>query len=124
MQITLMKEKREKEAQLIDVGLAYQRAIASYYSNSPGTSKTYPATLAVLLMDDRTTTLRRHLRKLYPDPMTGGEWGVLRTDDGAIRGVVSLSTRVPVKKAGFPDGLVAPMDATKYSDWQFLYLPN
>jgi type II secretory pathway pseudopilin PulG len=124
VQITLTKEKREKEEQLLDLGLTYWKAIRSYYENSPGTSKTYPTTLAALLLDDRTSTTRRHLRKLYRDPITGGEWGVIRTEGGTIKGVFSLSTRVPLKQGNFPDALAASNKAMKYSDWQFSYIPQ
>lgn len=124
VQITLTKERREKEAQLFDAGMAYRQAIRSYYENTPGTAKTYPASLESLLLDERTTTMRRHLRKLYRDPMTGGDWGLIRTDGGGIKGVFSMSDRVPLKQGGFPDQMASSQGAQKYSDWQFSYIPN
>ena len=124
LQVTLTKEMREREARLLDVGLAYRQAIRSYYENSPGTAKAYPMTLESLLLDDRTSTTRRHLRKLYRDPMTGGDWEVIRTEGGAIKGVFSLSTRAPLKQGNFPDALAGADKAKKYSDWQFSYVPQ
>ncbi len=122
LQITLTKERREKEAQLLEVGEAYREAIRNYYENSPGTFKRYPSSLDALLLDERTSTLRRHLRKLYRDPMTGSrEWGLVPAADGGIMGVFSLSTRQPIKVGGFPDYMVAANKAKKYSDWQFSY---
>lgn len=122
--VTRTKERREKEAQLFDTGMAYRQAIRGYYENSPGTVKAYPVSLESLLLDERTTTMRRHLRKLYRDPMTGGEWGVIRTEGGGIKGVFSMSDRIPLKQGGFPDEMAASKGAQKYSDWQFTYIPN
>lgn len=123
-QVTLTKERREKEAQLMDVGGAYRAAIRSYYENSPGTAKQYPATLEVLLLDERTSTTRRHLRKLYYDPMTGDkEWGLEKGADGRIVGVFSLSTRKPIKAGGFAVEMAAAKNATTYADWKFSYRP-
>jgi type II secretory pathway pseudopilin PulG len=124
LQITLTKERREKEAQLLDVGATYRNAIRNYYENSVGTEKRYPPTLEALLRDNRTSTTRRHLRKLYRDPMTGAqEWGLVRSDDGGIVGVYSLSTRKPLKIGGFSSDMALAQDASKYSDWKFSYLP-
>lgn len=121
-QITVTKERRQQEARLIEVGTAYQRAIRSYVENSPGTIKTYPPTLAALLVDDRTGTLRRHLRKLYRDPITGEPFGLIRTESGEIQGVFSTSNRSPIKQNGFPEELTALAKAKRYSDWHFLYV--
>jgi type II secretory pathway pseudopilin PulG len=124
LQITLTKERREKEAQLLDVGGAYRKAIRDYYENSPGTAKQYPDKLESLLLDDRTSTTRRHLRRLYRDPMTGGqEWGLVKNGNERIIGVYSLSTRKPVKVGGFSNEMALARDATKYSDWKFSYIP-
>jgi len=122
LQSTLTWERREREAQLLNVGAAYYRAIRDYYEGSPGTAKSYPPTLDALLLDERTTTLRRHLRKLYRDPVTGtANWGIVRAPDGGVMGVFSLSTHKPVKTGGFPLALRGFQDARKYQDWQFAY---
>jgi type II secretory pathway pseudopilin PulG len=125
VQVTMMNEKREKEAQLMAVGLAYQKAIRSYYEDSPGTLKAYPKSLEDMLLDARTTTTRRHLRKLYRDPMTGeATWGLIAAPDGGVMGVYSLSGRQPVKVAAFPKEMQVVNNPTKYQDWRFIYLPN
>jgi type II secretory pathway pseudopilin PulG len=59
--------QREKEAELLFVGDQYREAIASYYR----AQKTYPGKLDDLLEDKRAPMPRRHIRKLYRDPMTG-----------------------------------------------------
>lgn len=125
MEVTITREKREKEAQLLAAGLAYQHAIRSYYENSPGTVKVFPPTLEALLDDSRTSILRRHLRKLYRDPMTGeAKWGLIEAPDGGVMGVYSQSTRLPVKVAAFPAEVQVVKAPTRYQDWRFIYLPN
>lgn len=120
---SLTKAQRGKEEELLFVGQAYRDAIRSYYDNTPGTAKQYPPELTSLLLDERTTTTRRPLRKLYRDPMTGSEqWGVVLTEDGkGIKGVYSLSQQQPVKTGGFSDDLAAFAAAKTYRDWQFVY---
>ena len=62
--------KRDKEAELLFVGDQFRRAIGSYYEGTPG-AKRYPQRLADLLEDKRLAITRRHLRRIYADPMTG-----------------------------------------------------
>ncbi|MCG2583858.1 type II secretion system protein [Massilia sp. TS11] len=122
---SLTNERREKEADLLYVGQAYRNAIASYYENSPGTFKQYPAELSDLLLDSRTSTMRRHLRKLFRDPITGdSKWGVLRDEDGRVVGVFSLSEREPVKQGGFAPELASFTGMKRYMDWKFVYQPQ
>lgn len=122
---TLTAERRDKEAELLRVGLAYREAIRSYYDDSPGTAKVYPAELKSLLMDPRTTSLRRHLRKLYRDPITGStDWGIVHSASGTVMGVYSLSTLEPFKKDGFAPELGGFANAKQYKKWLFVYRPN
>ena len=122
MENSLTGAKRDKEAELLFVGQAYRNAIKVYYDYSPGTTKEYPPDLASLLLDSRTSTTRRPLRKLYRDPITGNdEWGLILTEDGRIKGVYSLSQQVPIKKGGFPTELAEFALAKTYRDWQFVY---
>lgn len=112
---------REKEAQLIYVGGQYRRAIERYYRSGPSQ---YPRALENLLKDARQAGTERYLRKLYPDPVTGkDEWGLVKTPAGDIMGVYSLSADKPFKTTGFGDGNDF-RDATKYSDWKFVYDPT
>ena len=120
----LTAERRDKEAELLRVGQAYRDAIGSYYDNSPGTAKAYPQELSALLQDARTTRLRRHLRKLYRDPVSASaDWGLVRTPDGAVKGVYSLSNLRPFKSDGFPADLSGFAGAGHYRQWQFVYEP-
>jgi len=117
--------RREREAELMFVGLAYQQAIKDYYQFSPGTSKQYPPDLQALLLDNRATRTRRPLRRLYRDPMTGSaEWGLVKTPEGLVKGVYSLSTEQPIKTGGFPEALQALEGAKRYQDWKFVFEPT
>ncbi len=113
------KVKNEKEQQLMFVGGEYKRALLSYYNASPSGIKQYPVNLSDLLKDNRFPGLKRHLRKIYPDPMTGKtEWG-LNKSQGRIVGIYSLSKDKPFKVAGFDQEYEAFNGAKSYQDWVF-----
>jgi hypothetical protein len=64
-----------------------------------------------------------HLRRAYPDPMTGhNDWQFLRVG-GRIFGIYSSSFAVPVKRAHFLRRYAYFAQAKSYGDWQFFYLP-
>lgn len=112
---------REQEAQLLFVGQQFQRALASYYRS--GTAPAYPKTLDALLKDDRVSFTRRHLRRIYEDPTTGGkEWGLVKSPDGGIMGVYSLSTDAPLKQDGFDASLGDLSGKSRYQDWKFVFI--
>jgi hypothetical protein len=121
---TLTMERRGKEAEILWRGLAYREAIRVYYESSPGTAKSYPQELKDLLYDARLVRPNRPLRKLYVDPLSGGEWGLVHNDAGRIIGVFPNSNAMPLKQAGFPDILAAFTAAKHYSDWKFIYQPR
>jgi len=116
---------REREADLLHVGNEYRKAIERYYlTPKEAPLRQYPKNLTDLIKDPRQAGTVRHLRRLYPDPITGGtEWGLVKAPDGGFAGVYSLSDQAPLKTGNF-----AVRDATfegkaKYSDWQFMYAP-
>ncbi|WP_177168759.1 type II secretion system protein [Nitrosovibrio sp. Nv6] len=123
-QLWRTEARREKEKELMFVGEQFRRAIGSYYESSPGT-KRYPDSLEKLLSDDRFPTVKRHLRKIFIDPMTGAaEWGLIRQPGHGITGVYSLSARAPLKRANFHERYTAFKEAESYRDWKFVYLPG
>ena len=112
--------KRDKEVELLFVGDQIARAIAVYRASSPGAPQ-YPQTLEALLSDSRYPNLRRYLRRVYPDPMTGrADWGLVRGPGGGIVGVHSKSTARPLKTANFPKEYEAFAGVAAYSEWRFV----
>ncbi|UGQ48746.1 type II secretion system protein [Massilia endophytica] len=118
---TALSERRDKEAELLWRGIAYRNAIKQYYENSPGSGKAYPAKLENLLYDSRLVKPTRPLRKLYTDPMTDDDWGLVLDASNAVIGVYSKSNVKPIKQAGFPPELATFTGAQRYSDWKFIY---
>ena len=125
--------KREREAELMFIGEQYRNAIASYYQSALGGVKQFPPTLESLVLDKRSVSPLRHIRKLYRDPITDSdEWGLVKTPDGQITGVFSLSNERMLTVAGKADAvssLSATGDsATKapelYSELKFIYKPE
>jgi type II secretory pathway pseudopilin PulG len=116
--------QRENETELLFVGEQFRQAIASYKDGTPGGVRQFPATLEDLVLDKRFPTVRRHLRKVFVDPMTKSkEWGLVKIGDGII-GVHSLSSERPLKRAGFRPEQEQFADAASYADWKFAYGPS
>jgi type II secretory pathway pseudopilin PulG len=113
--------KRERERELIHVGRQFREAIGRYYEATPGSVKQYPASLDDLLKDPRSPSMRRHLRKVFLDPVTRSkDWGVVRLG-GRIVGIHSLSKDAPLKTEGFLLSEVNFTGSEKYADWVFTY---
>lgn len=117
-----VSRQREREQELLFAGEQYRQAIQHYYLAAPaGTGRILPASLEVLLDDDRFPIPQHHLRRAYRDPVTGNaEWGEVRVNDRII-GVFSLSEGHPLKQANFPLAYQQFTDATSYRDWIFQY---
>lgn len=114
--------QREREKELLFRGRQYRQAIESYYKQKHGGAiGSYPTRLKDLLLDPRSLQPLRHIRKLYPDPMTGGDWVLIKDPAGRIKGVHSSSTLQPFKQGGFRGDEESFNGAQKYSDWQFVY---
>lgn len=113
------KIRSEKEKELLFVGGQFRKAINSYYESAPSGVNVYPATLEDMLLDRRYPVIKRHLRKIYQDPVTGSpEWGLVK-QQGRIVGIYSLSTSEPIKLAGFSGDDQAFKGATSYRKWIF-----
>jgi type II secretory pathway pseudopilin PulG len=115
--------RREKEAELLFIGNQYRRAIGLYYLATPGPNKMYPRQIEDLLKDPRQPSTMRHLRKLFPDPMTGKEFVVIKGADGGVQGVASSSDIAPLKVANFRVRDAIFEGAQKYSEWKFIHTP-
>jgi type II secretory pathway pseudopilin PulG len=113
--------QREREAELVRVGLLYAQAIADYRRLAPGSAKPYPPSLDSLVLDNRYVGVKRHLRKLYPDPlMPGRPWGLVRAADGGILGVYSQDEAQPLHQNLADIGLASVQPARRYADWKFV----
>ena len=116
--------KREREEELIFRGSQMRDAIKSYYYSSPG-ARAFPRELSQLIKDPRFPGVKRHLRRIYEDPMTGEpDWEAIKAPDGAIKGVRSKSLAEPLKKENFPLGFEDFNGKSKYSEWEFVYNPQ
>jgi type II secretory pathway pseudopilin PulG len=114
--------KRDRERELLFVGDQFRQAIGRYYESSPGV-KQYPRKLEDLLEDKRFPVMKRYLRRIYLDPMTGkADWGLVMQGD-QILGVYSPSKDTPIKVANFQPLDAFFADSNSYSDWRFIYAP-
>jgi type II secretory pathway pseudopilin PulG len=116
-QLDRLATRRAEEAELRRIGAEYAHALASYHAAAE--PHRYPASFAELLADRRGGVLRRHLRRIYVDPVTRTkDWGLVRQGDEIV-GVHSLSERAPLKVAGFGPDETGFEQATRYADWIF-----
>ena len=115
---------REKERELLWVGGQYREALRSYVDATPaGHAQRFPRSLADLVADNRGPITKRHLRRIYPDPMTGlADWE-LEGSPGVITGLHSASQDLPLQRAGFGPGEEEFARATSYAEWRFFYAP-
>ncbi len=115
--------QRDREAELLWRGGQIRKAIESYYtmSHGQGTQKIYPSSLDNLVKDPRFVETRRHLRRLYLDPITGEDWIVLKDPNGRIIGVRSRSELTPFKQDNFSEENKDLAGKQSYSEWLFVY---
>ena len=120
-----LSQQREKEAELLFVGNQYREAIGRYYDATPGGGKRYPEKLEDLLEDKRYPMPKRHLRKLYADPLTRkAEWGLMEAPGGGIMGIYSLAQGSPLKQAEFGNDDRTFHQASTYGEWRFFHEPE
>lgn len=116
---------RERERELLFVGNEFRNAFTSYFGATPLGKPRYPRALEDLVEDNRFPVPRRHLRRIYADPMSGKpDWGLIDAPGGGIAGVHSRSEGKPLKTGNF-----APADrklegAERYSEWKFVFEPR
>lgn len=114
-------ERQAKEVELLFAGDQFRRAIESYARTTPMGMPRYPATFDDLLHDPRQPALKRHLRRVFHDPLNGTtDWGIVALQDGRIRGVYSKSAQAPLKMAGFAEDYATFVGAESYQDWKFV----
>ncbi len=106
----VLEARREREAELIFRGEQIRAALLAYAKVpvADGLSP-WPSSLQDLLEDQRSGKIVRHLRQVWPDPITHQPWGLLKDRDG-IHGVYSRSEQAPIHP---PDGV------EHYRQWLF-----
>lgn len=121
LQVGAIAQRRAAEEELLEIGSQFRAALASYAAASPPGQKRSPSKLEELLRDARYPDTRRHLRKLYADPLTGkDDWGLLMAPDGGgIIGVYSLSEDKPIKIGNFEPPYERFADKPSYRHWIF-----
>ncbi|MDA8129061.1 MAG: type II secretion system protein [Betaproteobacteria bacterium] len=115
------ESQREREAELLFVGDQYRQAIRSYYALDTAQPR-LPQSIDDLLEDNRRPSVVRHLRRAYRDPLTGGEFALIREPD--TRGIVGVYSRAPgqpFKIAGFSAKDEAFKGAKTYAGWRFVF---
>ncbi|WP_395406770.1 type II secretion system protein [Pseudoduganella sp. UC29_106] len=98
--VTMQRAAAEEE--LLRIGAEFSDALQSYAAATPAGQPTFPPSLKELLKDPRFPQVRRHLRRIYVDPMTGKpEWGLVRAGinkpgtPGAVPGATPGAPGVP-----------------------------
>ncbi|QBE62498.1 type II secretion system protein [Pseudoduganella lutea] len=119
--VTLQRAQAERD--LLHIGEQFSNALKSYAAATPAGQPPQPPTLKELLKDPRFPGTRRHLRKIFIDPMTGkAEWGIrYLADNRGILGIYSLSAATPIKVANFPSRFQAFNGKQKISEWVFTF---
>jgi type II secretory pathway pseudopilin PulG len=111
-QIWSTQIKRDKESELLFRLREYRRAIQQYRTDR----NQLPKELSDLLMDRSQLQVRRYLRRLYTDPMTGkADWQLKQQADrtGTVSGILDVNSR----SAGKPLRQISGKKADSYRDW-------
>jgi type II secretory pathway pseudopilin PulG len=114
--------RRAAEEELLAIGGEFRDAFVSYANSTPLGQPRTPPSLDDLLKDPRFPTVRRHLRRIYVDPISGKqEWGAIQAQPGpGIMGVYSLAEGTPIKIANFDLRFQDFEGKTSYRDWIFM----
>jgi len=109
------------EEELLEIGAQFGEALRSYAAATPRGYPTAPPTLQDLLKDPRFPGTRRHLRKIFVDPVTGREeWGIVyQGDKVGVLAVYSLSQAQPLKVANFDARFLNFENKEHLSEWKF-----
>jgi len=121
VQLNNALQRRAAEEQLLLIGAEFSRALASYAAATPANQNSRPRTLDDLLQDPRYPNTRRHLRKIYIDPITNEVgWNLICDElNSGIVAITSLSERRPIKIGNFESVFVDFQNAESYRHWFF-----
>ncbi len=114
--------QREHEAELLARGIEIQNALAAY-SGQQKKGRVMPGEIYPLTLEELTRQPKPSLRKVYMDPITGGDWEYVRDPAGRIKGVKSKSKAQAFKQVGFPPEVKHFEGLPSYDLWVFQF-PN
>lgn len=123
LRVGITMQRAQAERDLLHIGEQFSDALQSYAAATPAGQPQQPPTLKELLKDPRYPGIKRHLRKIFVDPLTGkAEWGVIyMADNKGVLGIYSLSKAAPIKVSNFPVRFQGFDGKQKISDWVFTY---
>ncbi|MCU7376099.1 hypothetical protein PEC18_36275 [Paucibacter sp. O1-1] len=98
LQFAQTRAQRDAETELLGVGQEFERAFASYHRQTPVGQRPFPEKLEDLLRDPRYPGVRRHLRRLYVDPLSGKAWGLVPAPGGGVMGIYSRAEGKPFRQ--------------------------
>ncbi len=110
-----LERQRQREIEMVFRAQDIQAALLSYHVPAvPGQPAVWPKRLDDLLEDRRGPVIKRHLRRVWVDPLNPkGNWGLIKdgdAPDAGIKGVYSLAKGVPLR---------APGGILRYDAWRF-----
>jgi type II secretory pathway pseudopilin PulG len=122
LKVDALLARAAAEQELLEAGAAFSAALDSYAAATPQGKPPQPPTLQDLLKDTRFPGVKRHLRKIFVDPISGkAEWGITYLGDKVgVIGVYSLSQAQPLKLANFDERFQNFENKTHYADWKFV----
>lgn len=115
--------QREREKELIFRGLQYRDAFERW-SKTGVPLKDLKDLFEPTISNNANKSNDRFIRRLYKDPVTGGEWRKLPDPPDPIQGiygVASTSNEEPFKQGNFPEVIKNFEGKKKYSEWEFVY---
>lgn len=122
LKIGSLLQRAAAEEELLAIGAAFGAALDSYAAATPRGASPYPPSMQELLKDPRFPTVRRHLRKVFVDPLTGkAEWGIVFLGGGqtGIVAIHSLSQAQPLKIANFDSRFKGLEGKDSIAEWRF-----
>jgi type II secretory pathway pseudopilin PulG len=129
LKVDALLRRAAAEEELLEIGAAFSAALTSYAEATPRGQPQQPPSLEELLKDPRVPGLRRHLRKIFVDPITGkAEWGIVWLNKGTgvngsggsgVVAVYSLSQAKPLKVANFDARFQNFENREHIADWKF-----
>jgi len=122
LKVDALLARAAAEQELLEAGAAFSAALDSYAAATPQGKPPQPPTLQDLLKDTRFPNVRRHLRKIFVDPISGkAEWGITYLGDKVgVIGIYSLSQAQPLKLANFDARFQNFENKTHYAEWKFV----